>query len=320
MRTILAIGVNKQLIDRVRRQLDPREFAIEETPSSRGGFEFLRKSAVSLILLNNVLHGESFREFCILIRSQERFSGIPVLLLAEKEETVDARIEVLKSMVVNDYIAAPFLPEEIVAKINVFMELRELQEELEARNLLLKKIAITDELTRLFNRRYLFERLAEEIARMARHQYDLACCLVDLDHFKKVNDEFGHQTGDQVLVELSRVMRASIRSIDMLGRYGGEEFLVILPYTNLEKGLVVAERLRTTVKSHRFGMVDGRVQTLSIGLVSFCAKDAVSIDDVVRSVDEQLYLAKSGGRDKVCYRKYAAPENGGRSPQTEGKR
>ncbi|MGE5308266.1 MAG: diguanylate cyclase [Deltaproteobacteria bacterium] len=303
MRNILAIGVQKDVIDRVRDRLNKQEFSVSEVQTIQEGFDFLRKNPISLILLNNELPGASYREFCILLRSQERYSAVPILLLAQKAESLDQKIEVLKSMTVNDYIAAPFIPEEIVARINVFIEVRALQEELEASNLMLKKISITDELTRLYNRRHLFERLAEELQRMSRHGYDLCVMIVDLDHFKKVNDEFGHQAGDQVLVELAQLIRTNIRSIDLAGRYGGEEFIILLPYNTLEQGMAVAERLRVKVKTHTFTPIEGHL-TASFGLVAFSHKDRPSVDEAVRTADEQLYLAKKNGRNRVCHAVY----------------
>jgi two-component system, cell cycle response regulator len=300
MRTILAIGLKTDLVSSIRAGISSREFIISERATIREALEFLGKNQVSLILLNNALTGEDYREFCIIIRSQDRFSGIPVLLLAEQEESADTKIQVLKSTLVNDYISAPFLPEEIVAKFNVFIELRALQEELEANNLLLQKLAITDELTKLFNRRHLLDQLTEELERMRRSRHDLSCCLADLDFFKQINDRFGHQTGDQVLVELSTVLRTSIRSIDILGRWGGEEFLFIFPYTNLEQGLVVTERLRQKVKAHRFLGLEGGSLSLSFGLVAFPGGGRFSPDDMIKAVDEQLYVAKNNGRDRIC--------------------
>lgn len=306
MHTILSIGVDTELIGRVRQELSKQEFTLVELKSIRDGFEFLNINQVSLILLNNVLPGENYREFCILIRSQEKFWGMPILLIAEKAESADEKIEVLKSVIVNEYISSPVLPEEIVARINVFIELRDLQQELEAGNLLLKKLSITDDLTRLFNRRHLLERLAEELQRMKRYRYDLSCILADLDYFKKVNDRFGHLGGDALLIELADVFESNIRSIDMIGRYGGEEFLIILPHTVLERGIEVAERLRCRVRTHSFESMPGHVQTVSLGVVSFSPKDEIVIDDVIRAADEQMYLAKDGGRDRVCSRQYGA--------------
>jgi two-component system cell cycle response regulator len=308
MLIILTVGVNKEITSGIQQRLKSNNVTLLHTDSIQEAVNFIKRRKISLILLNNCLPEEqNYREFCIIVRSQEKLADIPIILLGEAREDTATRIEILKSVLVNDYISLPVAIEEMVARVNIFVELRVLQEELESRNVLLQKMAITDELTKLFNRRHIFERLKEEIDRIRRHHYIFSCILADLDHFKKVNDTLGHQAGDTVLVELAKLFKQNIRSIDIIGRYGGEEFLVVQPYTNLEQGIVAAERLRKLVLGHRFSALEkAGALTLSIGLVSFVSGEKLEVDEVIRAVDKQLYQAKENGRNRVCSTNYGS--------------
>ncbi len=159
----------------------------------------------------------------------------------------------------------------------------------------IEKIAITDELTGLFNRRHLLSRFTQEFEQGKRLQTDLSCILVDIDHFKSVNDHFGHLAGDEVLKEISRLFMSIVRAYDIVGRYGGEEFLIILPDSKLEQAWNFAERMRMKVKETVIADV---AVTISLGVTSLQESDS-SIDDLIRRADDALYVAKNAGRDRV---------------------
>ncbi len=159
----------------------------------------------------------------------------------------------------------------------------------------IEKIAITDELTGLFNRRYLLSRFTEEFEQGKRLNTNLSCIIVDIDHFKFVNDQFGHLAGDEVLKEIARQFRNIVRAYDIVGRYGGEEFLIILPDSNLEQAWNFAERTRMKIKENAIG---GSRITISLGVTCLQESD-VSIDDMIKRADDALYTAKNTGRDRV---------------------
>ncbi len=159
----------------------------------------------------------------------------------------------------------------------------------------IEKIAITDELTGLFNRRQLLSRFTQEFEQGKRLKTDLSCIIVDIDHFKSVNDQFGHLTGDEVLKEVARLFQSIVRAYDIVGRYGGEEFLIILPDSNLEQAWNFAERIRMKIKEAVIGNV---AVTISLGVTSLQESDS-SIDDLIKRADNALYAAKNGGRDRV---------------------
>jgi len=156
-------------------------------------------------------------------------------------------------------------------------------------------MAITDGLTDLFNRMHLFSRFEEEFNRAKRLKNNLGCIMLDIDHFKSINDKYGHLTGDEVLKEISLRLRNSIRIYDVLGRYGGEEFLIVLPDTDFENAKSLAERIRDKIKEKLIANI--RV-TISLGITSIQEKDE-TINDMIKRTDEALYKAKNSGRDRV---------------------
>jgi diguanylate cyclase (GGDEF)-like protein len=159
----------------------------------------------------------------------------------------------------------------------------------------IEKIAITDELTGLYNRRHILSRFHEEFEKATRLGRDLSCIIADIDHFKTVNDKYGHQAGDAVLKEVAHRISQSIRIYDILGRYGGEEFLIILPDTDIEQAWHFAERTRMQVKESP--IMDNSI-TISLGVTCLQEGDQ-SIDNLIKRADDVLYKAKKAGRDRV---------------------
>lgn len=183
----------------------------------------------------------------------------------------------------------------------IYLLFRQLRAKLDEARALLDRMSKTDLLTEISNRRHLMERFKEELERSKRSGTELCCIMLDVDHFKSINDNFGHLKGDDVLRELAKILKNSVRTYDVLGRYGGEEFMVLLPNTNLEKAAVLAERIRQTVERNlggNSGFATDKNITISIGLTDACAGDT-NIEPIVKRADEALYKAKEGGRNKV---------------------
>ena len=164
----------------------------------------------------------------------------------------------------------------------------------DARNRI-ENIAITDDLTGIFNRRHILSRFAEEFEKVKRLKTNLSCILADIDQFKSVNDTHGHLAGDGVLKEISHRIRNTIRAYDILGRYGGEEFLILLPDTGLEDAKNLADRIRVHVKDNP--IISSKI-TISLGVTAMQAQDQ-TVDDIIKRADERLYRAKKSGRDRV---------------------
>lgn len=173
-------------------------------------------------------------------------------------------------------------------------------ESVELSNLQLEKLAITDGLTGAYNHRHFRTRLDEEFARAGRYGTPLSCIMMDIDHFKHINDTFGHAQGDKVLSEITDVIKNNVRKIDIVARYGGEEFVVLLPNTDKEGVFIEAERLREAVKDYRCSGIDRCIMvTISLGVSTFPSPDISTADELVGRADNALYEAKRTGRDKT---------------------
>jgi diguanylate cyclase (GGDEF)-like protein len=165
----------------------------------------------------------------------------------------------------------------------------------------IENMAISDALTGLFNRRHVMERFSEELERAKRLKKDLGCIMIDIDNFKNINDTYGHLIGDKTLREVSDILKNSIRTYDIAGRYGGEEFLIVLPDTGFEEALRMAERMRRNIKTQPVEKSNmAPAVTISLGIASMLDTD-ISIDNMIKRADDGLYAAKKGGRDKVSW-------------------
>ena len=236
-------------------------------------------------------------------------NGLDLTEEVKKEHNVDVIVmtgyseeysyESIISKGASDLIFKPIRFEELVLRIKRVLRERQLSQgqiEMMGR---LKKLAITDGLTKLFNSRHFYNQLELEIDRSNRYSHALALLLLDIDYFKKYNDTYGHLEGDKVLVRLGKTITTCLRSMDSAYRYGGEEFTVILPETKGEEALAVAERIRVMVENERFSPRPGTNVpiTISLGVTEFHPKE--KIETFVKRADEAMYLSKEQGRNRV---------------------
>jgi diguanylate cyclase (GGDEF)-like protein len=175
------------------------------------------------------------------------------------------------------------------------------QQALEEAIVKIEQLAYIDELTGLFNRRSIINRLQEEIERSNRYSVDLSVLLIDVDHFKDINDRYGHHVGDIVLRHLARLQQQSLRKVDFLGRYGGEEFLIVLPSTSLQAAIRAAELLRNHIEASSFETNKSEPihLTISVGVARFMPHQD-TLETLLSRADEAMYRAKTGGRNRIC--------------------
>jgi two-component system cell cycle response regulator len=198
----------------------------------------------------------------------------------------------------HDYLRKPFDASELIARVSAAARVKHLQDELRRRNNELAVISRTDALTGLHNRRHIDERIQELMSGGRRHATTVGVLMLDIDFFKQVNDTAGHEAGDAVLREFAARICSTIRTEDIAGRWGGEEFVVLAPHTDLDCLCALGERLRKRVEVEPFDLGGniGRDVTVSCGCA---AGDARSLEDVLRRADRALYAAKGGGRNRV---------------------
>jgi len=165
----------------------------------------------------------------------------------------------------------------------------------------IKNLSIRDGLTELYNHKHSMALVANEFERVGRYQEWLSVLMVDIDHFKRINDEHGHPTGDIILRDVARIMRETLRTVDSIGRYGGEEFIAILPHTSYDESKRTGERVRKAVDDHTFRSGEKKIKgTISIGVSSYPAEGVDTPNGLIREADKALYRAKETGRNRVA--------------------
>ncbi len=236
---------------------------------------------------------------CSQMRSLERTRHMPILVLADLDD--EARVLKGLDLGVNDYLTRPIDRSELVARVRTQIKRKRYSDRLRQNVQSSMEMAIIDPLTKLHNRRYLTSQLANLMNDALARGTAMSLAVIDVDFFKKVNDTFGHDAGDEVLVETSARLRKALRGVDILARFGGEEFVVVMPDTDRFAGTRVAERLRSAIELTPFTINRGSRQisiTASVGLATM--EDRVeTADSLVKRADEALYAAKHGGRNRV---------------------
>jgi len=269
------------------------------------GLKIARNHQVDLVLAGSSLPGLDAVGILRMLRAQEN-RHLPVIVTFPVADRA-LRLEALR-LGADDVIVAPWDEEEARARLARVIAQKQRFDELLVESARLHEPSITDALTSLHNHRYFQERLREEFRRAQRYDDPLALILLDLDHFKEVNDTHGNLLGDQLLREVAATLRKSVRETDLLARYGGEEFAMLLPKTHLAGALTVAERVWKDVGAIRAGQ-DGALRvTASLGVSGFPGRTVISSDRLLRTADEALYLAKHQGRNRISlYQQAVAP-------------
>ncbi len=240
-------------------------------------------------------------KFLALRATRPELANIPVIMLTADADA-NRKLEVFDQGAA-DYVSKPFNERELLARVKVHYRLKVLQDQLREANKRLEALADTDGLTGLFNRRYFDALLVRELQRTARYKTPIGVVLLDIDHFKYVNDTFGHSTGDEVLRNVSRIVSASVRVTDSAARYGGEEIAIVFTQTTAQGVAEVTERLRQRIADFTHEYQGQTVQrTVSCG-VSVCdGKGATpSATELVDRADRALYRAKHSGRNRVVH-------------------
>ena len=285
----------RKLIHTILDQSHKVAFNVTEVKNSRQMTMALKRRTPDVIILDLELKGKSGMEWLLEIR--DRDIAPVVIITGHGDEQV--AVEAMKSGAY-DYIPQAYLTYDQMCKSLVYArEKWNLLKEKERLQKELAHMAMYDALTDILSRRALLEQVEVERQRTIRYKRDLSLLMIDIDHFKKVNDTYGHLIGDVVLKEVAQTLKKQTRRSDYVGRYGGEEFLIILPETSLNKALVLAEKLRKGVAELTITANDHILKGITVSIGTAAYEDDPSVDEFISRSDKWLYAAKKNGRNQV---------------------
>lgn len=300
---ILLVEDDKLQAKAAKDFLEDSGYEVIWAEDGKSAIKMAKTQPVDLILLDLVLPDLDGNEVCRWLKHDKDTRGIPVIILTVKGSTME-KVAGLEAGG-DDYLPKPYSEIELNARIYACLRTKALQDELRDKNRQLEEVllkvealAITDPLTNLFNRRHFETVIEKEFSRTIRYQSSTSCLMIDIDYFKKINDEYGHHAGDLVLKEMAKIIKSSVREIDTVARWGGEEFIVLLPATKREDALQAASRILTAASSHKFSGIPVQI-TISIGIASVPDPSIDTTEKLIHASDVALYEAKTKGRNRI---------------------
>lgn len=296
-RHILVVDDDPQTLKIAKAALEHDGYTVRTASSGEKALEEIQSFQPHLILLDVSMPGLNGIETLMKIRDKERYTSVIFLSGKSDPENIIQGLDAGA----NDYIRKPFDVSELLARVRTQLRIKDLNDRLKAANDRLKELVDIDDLTGLFNMRSLYKKLDFEIERARRYQRSVAVIMMDLDHFKQVNDSNDHLFGSYVLAQVGKIIRDNMRKVDFAARYGGDEYLIVLTEINREGTEVFCQRLCETIANTVFEKDDFSVRlTASLGFaVASPAKEQIDARSLVRSADRALYQAKEQGRNRV---------------------
>lgn len=271
--------------------LEVENYIVFSTNNGFSVLEMTHRIQPDVILLDIVMPGINGFEVCKLLKSNYDVKDIPVIMVTSRTKGID--IKNALEIGAFDYIKKPIDEIEVIARIQSALRLKNLQDKL-------KEMAMKDGLTGLYNKTILLELLEKEISRQQRIKGDISFVMLDIDYFKTVNDTYGHISGDIILKELAKILMDSVRKGDIVGRYGGEEFSIVLPGTDKQDAFHLCERIRKKIEDYNFDIGNKTIKiTVSMGIFSHDFSNIMAEKEIIKKADDKLYEAKHNGRNRV---------------------
>ncbi len=294
-RRVLVVDRSREIGLNVAQLLD-EEYAVSTCHSGESAQALIEGGGLDLLLLGLEPADQEGIELCRRLRQSPGLGGLPIILLLDPAdaETVAEGLEAGAS----DYVSLPLQRRELRARVAAVLRSRALNEELETRNRTLEELSLTDPLTGLANRRYLVQRLEQESSEAQRYGQPLGLLMVDIDHFKAINDSYGHEVGDRLLVEVAAVLRGCVRQYDVVARFGGEEFVVVLPQTPTAGLLQAAQKIQEAVAVTPL-QVGTQQLRLTVSVGGAVRHRDESPQSLIQRADQAMYEAKRAGRNTV---------------------
>lgn len=293
--TILVVDDSEIICTIIKGILESPSLHIAIAHSGEDSIVIAKKNRPTLILLDIIMNGIDGYETCRILKESEETKDIPIIFITGNNDSDS----VLRGFEVGaaDYVSKPFIPEELKARVKVHMQNIKSQRELQFLMHELKEMATTDYLTKLYNRRFFMDQLLHYVN---MDTIDISLILFDVDNFKKINDTYGHNAGDIVLVTISNIFKLILKEEDIISRWGGEEFMICLPDTNITRAIEIANKLRAEIDKYVFRCEDIRFHcTITGGVVLYDRN--ISTEKNITMADEALYTGKSLGKNQCVY-------------------
>jgi two-component system, cell cycle response regulator len=305
-RKILAVDDDPSSLKMLKKALEWSGYQVETASSGREALEKISDWGPHLVLLDvNMPDLNGIETLAFLRGSQEYVSTIFVSGQSGSEDVIrglDAGAD--------DYICKPYNPLELMGRIRCHLRIKDIRDELNRANARLLELVDTDDLTGLYNMRSLYQKLDYELDRAGRYGRSVSVVMMDMDHFKSVNDDNDHLFGSFVLSRVGKIIKDTMRKVDFAARYGGDEFLIVLTETNYEGAEIFCERLRSTIEKYKFENDKHKIRlTSSIGFaITATGNKTVDARTLVRHADKALYEAKESGRNRVIGHNFATED------------
>lgn len=291
---ILIVDDDQAIRKSMQEFLELEDFKVRSVSNAEEAIDFLKKNQVDIVVTDIIMFEMDGLELTNLIK-KEYDTDVIVMTGYTSEHSYEQAI----SRGASDFLFKPVRYEELALRLKRVLKERQLSTERSEMLRELKKLAITDGLTGLFNSRHFYKQLDLEVDRIRRYNHSISILIIDIDHFKDYNDLFGHMEGDKVLFRIGELIKSCLRRMDTAYRYGGEEFTVILPETNNQDAIIVAERIRRIIEAETFTPSSGEKITITVSIGTTEYEPEERISSFVQRADKALYVSKDLGRNRV---------------------
>ncbi len=296
---VLLVEDNEGDAQLVRHFLKDLPVQFERVAKGEEALQLAQSGGVDLMLLDILLPDMNGFEVCRQVKTMEKGRNIPVVIITCLDD-MDSKVKSIE-LESDDFLIKPIVGRELQARVKILLEKKRQLDSLRSHYEKALNSAVVDWLTGLYNHGYFKKFLDLEIKKSIRQRYPISLIMMDIDNFKKFNDSYGHPIGDVILQELAQVIRKSVREVDLVARYGGDEFAIVMPYSDREDGLKVAQRIDEAIRTVGFSPkipIQGNQLTVSMG-VAWYPGDAVHVDELIHTADQKLYGAKTKGRNQI---------------------
>lgn len=291
---ILVVDDDPSILSTIQEFLALSNYATYTANNAEKAMDLLNVQPIDVIITDIIMNGMDGLEMTQLIKKKY---DTDIIVITGYTGNYSYEEAIRKGA--DDFVFKPIKLEELLLRLKRVLRERGLTQERTRMLEQLKELSITDDLTRLYNSRHFYHQLQSEVKRFYRYHRPLSLLLIDIDHFKYYNDNYGHLEGDKILFKIANLIISCLRTMDTAYRYGGEEFTIILPETSCDAALIVADRIHRTVETAFFDSDAGTKITVSIGATEYAGDE--SMNDFIKRADEAMYMAKGKGRNCISF-------------------